>query len=48
MTRDFERTLIKHTKSVFDTFSFKEIDEENVKNFFNVEKKDLLYNVVTQ
>ena len=48
VTRDFKRTLTERTKSVFDTFSFKEIDEENVKKFFDVEKNDLFYNVVTQ
>ena len=48
ITRDFERTLIKHTKSAFDTLSFKKIDEENVEKLFDVEKNDLSYNVVTQ
>ena len=48
MTRDFERALTKRTKSAFDTLFFKEIDEENVEEFFNVEKNDLLYNVVGQ
>ena len=48
MTRDFERTLTERTKSAFNTFFFKEIDEENVEKFFDVEKNDLFYNVVTQ
>ena len=48
MTRDFERTLTKRTKSAFDTLFFKKINEENVKEFFNVEKNDLLYNIMTQ
>ena len=47
MTRDFERALTEYTKSAFDTFSFKEIDEENVEKLFDVEKNDLPYNVVT-
>ena len=48
MTRDFDRTLKKRTKSVSDTFFFKEIDEENVEEFFDVEKDDLFYIIVTQ
>ena len=48
MTRDFEKALTERTKSASDTFFFKEIDEENVEEFFDVEKNDLLYNVVTQ
>ena len=48
MTRDFERALTERTKSAFDTLSFKEIDEKNVKELFDVEKDDLFYNVVTQ
>ena len=48
MTCDFERTLRKRTKSASDTFSFKEIDEENIKTFFDVKKNDLFYNAVTQ
>ena len=48
MTRDFERTLIERTKNVLDTLSFKKIDEENIKEFFDVKKNNLLYNVVTQ
>ena len=48
MTRDFERTLTEHTKSTFNTFSFKEIDEKNIKEFFDVEKNDMFYNVVIQ
>ena len=47
MTRDFERTLTERTKNIFNTFFFKEIDEENVEKFFNVEKDDLFYNTVT-
>ena len=47
MTRDFEKTLIKRTKSAFNTFFFKKINEKNVKKFFDVEKNDLFYNVVT-
>ena len=48
MTRDFGRTLAKRTKSVFNTLFFKKIDEEDVEKFFDVEKNDLFYNVVTQ
>ena len=48
MTRDFERTLTERTKSAFDTLFFKKIDEKNVEEFFDVEKNDLSYNVVTQ
>ena len=48
VTRDFKRALTERTKSTFDTFSFKEIDEENVEELFDVEKNDLFYNVVTQ
>ena len=48
ITRDFEKTLTERTKSVFDTFSFKKIDEKNVEELFDVEKDDLSYNVVTQ
>ena len=48
MTRDFERALTECTKNAFDIFFFKKIDEKNVKEFFDVEKDDLFYNVVTQ
>ena len=48
MTRGFERALTERTKSAFDTLLFKKIDEENVEEFFDVEKDDLFYNVVTQ
>ena len=48
MTRDFERALTERTKNAFDTLFFKMIDEENVEEFFDVKKDDLLYNVVTQ
>ena len=42
MTRDFERALKKRTKSASDTFSFKEIDEENVENFLTSKKRFIL------
>ena len=48
MTRDFEKALTKRTKSALDTLLFKEIDEKNVEELFNVKKDDLFYNVVTQ
>ena len=48
MTRDFERTLTERTKSALDTLLFKKIDEEDVEEFFDVEKDDLFYNVMTQ
>ena len=48
MTRDFERALRERTKSAFDTLFFKEIDEKNVKELFDIEKNDLFYNVMTQ
>ena len=48
MTRDFERTLTERTESVLDTFLFKEIDEKNIKKFFDVEKNNLFYNIVIQ
>ena len=48
ITRNFERTLKKRTKSASDTLFLKKIDEENVEELFDVEKNDLLYNVVTQ
>ena len=48
MTRDFEKAPIERTKNAFDTLFFKEIDEENVEKFFDIEKDDLFYNVVTQ
>ena len=48
MTRDFEKTLTERMKSVLNTLFFKEIDEENVEEFFDVEKDNLFYNVVTQ
>ena len=46
VTRDFEKTLTKRIKNVFDTLFFKEIDEEDVEKFFDVEKNDLFFNVV--
>ena len=48
MTRGFEKALTERTKSAFDTFLFKKIDEENVEELSDVEKDDLLYNVVIQ
>ena len=48
MTRDFEKALTERTKSAFNTFFFKKINEKNVKKLFDVEKDDLFYNVVTQ
>ena len=48
MTRGFEKALTERTKNAFDTLSFKKIDEENVEEFFDVEKDDLFYNVVIQ
>ena len=47
MTRDFERTLKKRIKNVFDIFFFKEIDKKNVEEFFDIEKDNLSYNIVT-
>ena len=47
MTRDFERTLKKRTKSAFDTFFFKKINEKNVEKLFDIEEDNLFYNVVT-
>ena len=48
MTRDFERTLTECTKSTFNMFSFKKIDEKNVKKLFDIDKNDLFYNIMTQ
>ena len=48
MTHDFKKALTERTKNASNTFSFKKIDEENIEEFFNVEKNDLFYNVVTQ
>ena len=48
ITRNFKKALTKHTKSAFDILFLKEIDEKNVEKLFDVEKNDLLYNVVTQ
>ena len=48
MTRDFEKALKKRTKSASDTLSFKKIDKKNVEELFDVEKNDLLYNIMTQ
>ena len=46
MTRDFERTLTKRTKSAFNTLLFKKINEKNVEELFDVEKNDLSFNVM--
>ena len=48
ITRDAERTHAQHEKNIVKTFSFKEIDEENVEKFFYVERNDLFHNVITQ
>ena len=48
MTRNFKKALTERTKNAFDTLSFKEIDEKNIEELFDVEKDDLSYNVVTQ
>ena len=48
MTRDFKKTLTERTKNAFDIFSLKKINEKNVEELFDVEKDDLLYNVMTQ
>ena len=47
-TRDFKRTLTERTKNTFDTLFFKEIDEKNIKELFDIKKDDLLYIAVTQ
>ena len=46
MTRDFKKTLTERTKSALDMFFFKKIDEENIKELFDIEKDDLSYNAV--
>ena len=43
-----KRALTKCTKNVFDTLFFKKIDEKNLKEYFDVEKDDLIHNAVTQ
>ena len=45
---DFEKALTKRTKSVFDTLSFKKIEEKNVEKLFDVEKDNLFYNIIIQ
>ena len=45
--RDFEKTLTRRLKGTIDTFTFMKIDEEKVEDFFNFEKNNLFYNVVT-
>ena len=47
MTRDFERTLTKRTKSVLNISLFKKIDKENIKELLDIEKDNLFHNVIT-
>ena len=47
MTCDFEKALTERTKSTFNTFFFKKIDEKNIEKFFDIEKDNLFYNVIT-
>ena len=44
--RNFKRTLIESTKSAVDNVFFKKINEENVKNLFDIEKDNLFYNII--
>ena len=46
--RNVERTHASCEKDIIKTFFFKEIDEKNVKKFFDVEKNDLFHNAITQ
>ena len=46
ITRDFERTLTKCTKNIFDTLFLKKIDKRNVEKLFDIEENDLFYNFV--
>ena len=48
ITRDARKTHAQREKNIIKTFFFKEIDEENVEKFFDVEKNDLFHNAVTQ
>ena len=48
ITRDVERIYAQREKNIVKTFSFKEIDEKNIEKFFNVERNDLLHNIITQ
>ena len=47
MTRDIERTMTEDRKNVNNTLFLKEIDEENVQEFFDLENDNLVYNIVT-
>ena len=46
--RNFEKTLTKRTKNVFDIYFSEKINDENVEKLFNVNKNNLFYNVVIQ
>ena len=48
ITRDAERTHAQHKKNIIETFFSEEINEENVKKFFNVERNDLSYCAIIQ
>ena len=48
ITRDAEKTHAQREKNIDETLFFKEIDEENVEEFFDVKRNDLFYNAITQ
>ena len=48
ITRDAEKTYAQREKNIVKMFSFKEIDEKNIENFFNVEKNNLFHNAIIQ
>ena len=47
ITRNVERTYAQREKNIIKTLFFEKIDEENVEEFFDVKKNDLLHNVIT-
>ena len=48
ITRDVEKAHAQREKNIIETLFFEEINEENIKKFFNVEKNDLFHNAIIQ
>ena len=46
--RGVENAYAQRKQKLIETFLTKEISEENVENFFDIEKNDLFSNAVTQ
>ena len=48
ITRDIERTQTQREKNIIKTLFFEEIDEKNIKKFFDIKKNNLFHNAIIQ